>query len=103
MLLDLRQNRQPGVVRVDVGDLPPVPMPPKSPSSPLTRRLTNGLPLALYGDRLNILVRNDAHWTLEEQLRGAQDPTHFGRMLRDLGIGYVPRRLAPGGSRPGSD
>ena len=49
-----------------------------------------GLPLALYGDRLNILVRNDAHWSLEEQLRGAQDPTHFGRMLRDLGIGYVP-------------
>jgi transposase len=49
-----------------------------------------GLPLALSGDRLNILVRNDAHWTLEEQLRGAQDPTHFGRMLQDLGIGYVP-------------
>ena len=49
-----------------------------------------GLPLALYGDRLNILVRNDAHWTLEEELRGAQDPTHFGRMLQELGIGYVP-------------
>ncbi len=49
-----------------------------------------GLPLALYGDRLNILVRNDAHWTLEEQLRGTQDPTHFGRMLQALGIGYVP-------------
>ena len=49
-----------------------------------------GLPLALYGDRLNILVRNDAHWSLEEQLRGAQDPTHFGRMLQALGIGYVP-------------
>jgi len=49
-----------------------------------------GLPLALYGDRLNILVRNDAHWSLEEQLQGAQDPTHFGRMLQDLGIGYVP-------------
>ncbi len=49
-----------------------------------------GLPLALYGDRLNILVRNDAHWSLEEQLRGAQDPTHFGRMLQELGIGYLP-------------
>ena len=49
-----------------------------------------GLPLALYGDRLNILVRNDAHWTLEEELQGAQHPTHFGRMLQDLGIGYVP-------------
>jgi transposase len=52
--------------------------------------LQYGLPLALYGDRLNILVRNDAHWSLEEQLQGAQDPTHFGRMLQDLGIGYVP-------------
>jgi hypothetical protein len=49
-----------------------------------------GLPLALYGDRLNILVRNDRHWSLEEQLQGAQDPTHFGRMLQTLGIGYVP-------------
>jgi len=49
-----------------------------------------GLPLALYGDRLNVFVRNDAHWTLEEQLQGAQEPTHFGRMLRELGIGYIP-------------
>ncbi len=52
--------------------------------------IQHGLPLALYGDRLNILVRNDAHWSLEEQLQGAQDPTHFGRMLQALGIGYVP-------------
>ena len=49
-----------------------------------------GLPLALYGDRLNVFVRNDRHWTLEEQLQGAQAPTHFGRMLQDLGIGYIP-------------
>lgn len=52
--------------------------------------LQYGLPLALYGDRLNILVRNDSHWSLDEQLRGVQDPTHFGRMLQALGIGYVP-------------
>ncbi|MGH7375008.1 MAG: ISNCY family transposase, partial [Candidatus Rokuibacteriota bacterium] len=51
---------------------------------------TYGLPLALYGDRLNVFVRNDAHWTLEEQLRGTQDPTHFGRILRELGIGFIP-------------
>ena len=50
----------------------------------------HGLPLALYGDRLNVFVRTDAHWTLEEQLHGAQDPTHFGRMLRELGIGCIP-------------
>jgi hypothetical protein len=48
-----------------------------------------GLPLAVYGDRINILVRNDAHWSLPEQLRGTQDPTHLGRVLADLGIGYL--------------
>lgn len=51
---------------------------------------TYGMPLALYGDRLNVFVRNDPHWTLEEQLHGAQEPTHFGRMLRELGIGFIP-------------
>lgn len=51
--------------------------------------LTSGLPLALYGDRLNVFVRNDAHWSLEEELQGAQHPTHFGRMLQELGIGYI--------------
>ena len=50
---------------------------------------TAGLPLALYGDRLGVFVRNDPHWTLEEELRGTQDPTHFGRILQDLGIGYI--------------
>jgi hypothetical protein len=49
-----------------------------------------GLPLALYGDRLNVFVRNDRHWTLEEELQGAQHPTHFGRLLQELGIGYIP-------------
>ena len=48
-----------------------------------------GLPLAVYGDGINILVRNDAHWTLEEQLAGAQSPTHLGRVLHDLGIRYI--------------
>ena len=50
---------------------------------------TYGLPLALYGDRLNVFVRNDPHWTVAEQLRGLQDPTHFGRLLRELGIGFI--------------
>src|SRR6266567_3477174 len=49
-----------------------------------------GLPLALYGDRLNVFLRNDRHWALGEQLRGAKDPTHFGRMLQTLGIGFIP-------------
>ena len=49
----------------------------------------DGLPVTLYGDRLGVFVRNDAHWTLEEELQGAQHPTHFGQVLRDLGIGYI--------------
>jgi hypothetical protein len=49
-----------------------------------------GLPLAFYGDRLNVFVRNDPHWSLEEELQGAQHPTQFGRILQDLGIGYIP-------------
>jgi len=48
-----------------------------------------GLPVTLYGDRLGVFVRNDAHWTLEEELQGAQHPTQFGQILRDLGIGYI--------------
>jgi transposase len=49
----------------------------------------SGLPVTLYGDRLGVFVRNDAHWTLEEELQGAQHPTQFGQVLRDLGIGYI--------------
>jgi hypothetical protein len=50
---------------------------------------THGVPLALYTDRLSVFRRNDAHWTLEEQLQGAQHPTHFGRILDDLAIGLI--------------
>ena len=50
----------------------------------------HGLPLVLYGDRLNVFVRNDRHWSLDEELQGAQHPTQFGRILRELGIGYIP-------------
>jgi hypothetical protein len=45
--------------------------------------------VTLYGDRLGVFVRNDAHWSLEEELQGAQHPTQFGQVLRDLGIGYI--------------
>jgi transposase len=57
----------------------------------LLRRLAerDGLPVRIYGDRLGVFVRNDAHWTLQEELQGAQHPTHFGQVLRDLGIGYI--------------
>ena len=53
---------------------------------------THGLPVALYGDGVNILVRTDRHWTLDEQLAGTQAPTHLGRVLHELGIGYVQAR-----------
>lgn len=49
----------------------------------------HGLPVSLYGDRLGVFVRNDAHWSLAEELQGAQHPTHFGQVLRELGIGYI--------------
>lgn len=49
----------------------------------------HGLPVAMYGDRTGILVRNDTHWTIEEELRGYRGPTHVGRMLDELGIGYI--------------
>src|SRR5215468_578312 len=51
--------------------------------------VTHGLPVTVYGDRLNVFVRNDHHWTLAEELHGAQQPTHLGGMLQDLGIAYI--------------
>src|SRR5262252_4429146 len=48
-----------------------------------------GCPVTLYGDRASIFQRNDQHWSLGEQLRGEQDPTHFRRVLQDLGIGFI--------------
>jgi len=60
---------------------------------------TVGLPVALYGDGVNILVRTDPHWTLDEQLAGTQAPTHLGRVLHDLAIGYVQARSPQGKGR----
>jgi transposase len=51
-----------------------------------------GLPVSVYGDGTNILLRNDAHWTIDEELQGVQSPTHLGCVLRDLGIGYIHAR-----------
>jgi len=47
---------------------------------------TVGLPAAVYTDSHGIFVRNDAHWTLAEQLQGFQEPTQVGRALHALGI-----------------
>ena len=47
---------------------------------------TVGLPAAVYTDAHGIFVRNDQHWTLAEELAGAQDPTQVGHALQALGI-----------------
>src|SRR5271170_82562 len=51
-----------------------------------------GVPLSFYGDRHSVFVRNDDHWTVEEQLAGRRQPTQFGRALEKLGITYIAAR-----------
>jgi hypothetical protein len=51
---------------------------------------TCGLPLELYGDRFAAFVRNDDHWSLEEELAGRQRPTQLGQAFEELGITYIP-------------
>ena len=48
--------------------------------------LAKGIPHLVYEDRHGALLRNDDHWSLEEELRGEQDLTHVGYALRGLGI-----------------
>ena len=55
-----------------------------------TMILTHGIPLSLYRDRHAIFQRNDAHWTVAEQLAGKQSPTQLGRALEQLGIQQIP-------------
>ena len=54
--------------------------------------LAHGVPEALYGDQTAIAVRNDRHWTIEEELAGRQNPTQFGQILAELGVHYIPAR-----------
>jgi hypothetical protein len=60
----------------------------------LLRRLLRrcGVPLSFYGDRHGIFVRNDDHWSVEEQLAGKRQPTQFGRALEQLGVTYIAAR-----------
>jgi transposase len=57
----------------------------------LLRRLLRryGVPLSFYGDRHGVFVRNDEHWSVEEQLSGKRQPTQFGRALAQLGVTYI--------------
>jgi len=45
-----------------------------------------GIPMSIYMDQHGSLKRNDDHWTLAEELRGAQDPTQVGLALAALQI-----------------
>ena len=60
----------------------------------LLRRLLRryGIPLSFYGDRHSVFVRNDDHWSVEEQLAGRRQPTQFGRALDQLGVTYIAAR-----------
>ncbi len=50
---------------------------------------TCGIPVALYMDCHGIFRRNDAAWTLAEELRGRQEPTQVGRALEALGVEVI--------------
>jgi len=50
---------------------------------------TKGLPCSAYGDQHGALRRNDDHWTLEEEIRGEQDPTQVGRAMKALGVELI--------------
>jgi hypothetical protein len=47
---------------------------------------THGVPWSIYMDQHGALKRNDDCWTLAEELRGHQDPTHVGQALAALEI-----------------
>ena len=48
-----------------------------------------GLPWSAYMDRHGSLKRNDNFWTLEEELRGKQDPTQVLRALEFLEVEVI--------------
>ena len=58
-----------------------------------------GLPWSIYMDQHSALRRNDDYWTLEEELRGEQDPTHVGRALKTLGVEIIYALSAQGKGR----
>jgi hypothetical protein len=45
-----------------------------------------GIPHSIYMDRHGSLKRNDGYWTIAEELKGEQTPTHVGQALRELEI-----------------
>src|SRR5258708_39180375 len=64
-------------------------MTPPVRSWPLTSNSKPKIPWAIFAP-CAIFQRNDAHWTLAEQLAGKQSPTQLGRALDQLGIQQIP-------------
>lgn len=58
-----------------------------------------GIPQSVYHDQHGALRRTDGHWSLDEQLRGEQDPTQVGAALRELSIRSILARSAQGKGR----
>lgn len=58
-----------------------------------------GIPQSIYHDQHGALRRSDGHWSLEEQLRGEQEPTQVGAALRDLAIRSILARSPQGKGR----
>ena len=50
-----------------------------------------GLPITLYGDRLNLFRRNDQHWTLPEELRASRIPPISAACCRSSASASSPR------------
>jgi hypothetical protein len=53
-----------------------------------------GVPTAFYGDRGGIFVRNDPHWSLEEELAGQRQPASASPAQKSSSI-----KLSMAGSR----
>jgi transposase len=66
----------------------------------LLRRLLRryGVPLSFYGDRHGVFVRNDEHWSVEEQLAGKRHPTQFGRWRNSASPTSPPTLPRPRGA-----
>lgn len=50
----------------------------------------HGIPAAVYQDRHSALIRNDSHWSHEEELAGVRFSTQVGRVLVELGTKIIP-------------
>ena len=62
----------------------------------ITRQVVEqqGIPLSIYRDQHSTFQRNDAHWSVAEQLAGAQALTQLGRCWQELGITSIAARSA---------